>query len=194
MQFQSGFYPVMYYGAMPELEPASYARRSWRSGLGLSQLRRATPRRHVRRAGLCCAAAAVEIWTLLNSSCTQISWMQFFVQLVKFFWYKDLHDYLAFKRNLYTAFCSISEIFFTAINIRCGRIVTDFLSYPKFRKNLLSWYRFCDTCNTTSVQGLTEAFKIEVLKNAYKKNLGQKFKSGNKKLAQLRFKKSKNTT
>ena len=30
---------------------------------------------------------------------------------------------------------------FASIYIRCGRVVTDFLPYPKFRKSLLSWWR-----------------------------------------------------
>ena len=56
--------------------------------------------------------------------------------------------------------------------IRCGRVVTDFLRYPKFRKNLLSWLRIRSGFVIFAIQPMcraSEAFKIEALKNAYKK-------------------------
>ena len=55
------------------------------------------------------------------------------------------------------------------LHTRCSRVITDFLLYLKFRKNLnkliKNLKRFCDLCNTTNVQGL-RIFQ-NFLKNAY---------------------------
>ena len=35
----------------------------------------------------------------------------------------------------------MKQVKFVYCIVRCGRVVTDFLPYPKFRKGLLSWWR-----------------------------------------------------
>ena len=77
--------------------------------------------------------------------------------------------------------------YFLHMLTRCGRVVTDFLPYPKFREKLTKLIknpkRFCDVSNMTNVHCRAGPQKLSKLRFSKMliKNLDQKFKFGSKK-------------
>ena len=71
-------------------------------------------------------------------------------------------------------FILMESLFFPhlfSLNIRCSRVVTDFLPYPKFRKSLISWQTIQSGFVKFPIWPMcraSEAFRTGVLRNAYK--------------------------